>query len=108
MSASKLNGFCKSGDCPSSNELLDFENGILSGESEDDILCHISRCEFCSAELEFYSAFPQEPDTVERVESVKIPAPLFQLAEALLKKKHNDPSSLDSLLRENGLVLDKA
>ncbi len=98
--------FCKSEDCPSSNELLEFQKGDLSARRADEIGRHLDACEFCSAEVELYFHYPQE-DGDERVELAGIPAPLFQLAEALLKKKHSDPKSLDSLLRENGLVLDK-
>jgi hypothetical protein len=36
-----------------------------------------------------------------------IPAPLYELAEALLKGKHSDGAALNALLRD-GLVLDKA
>ena len=107
MTSSKTATFCKSEDCPSSNELLDFQKGNLAARRDSEISSHLASCEFCSAEVDLYSHFPQEESKEEAVEIAGIPAPLFQLAEALLKKKHSDPSSLDSLLRENGLVLDK-
>lgn len=107
MVSSKTTTFCKSEDCPSSNELLEFQTGDLTARRGSEIDRHLETCEFCSAEIELYAHYPQGNED-ERVELAGIPAPLFQLAEALLKKKHSDPRSLDSLLRENGLVLDKA
>jgi hypothetical protein len=106
MPSTNVKGFFKSEDCPSSNDLLEFERGLLTGDREGEVVRHLCRCEFCEAEVEFYSRFPQGHDDAEAVEVVRIPAPLFQLAEALLKK--SGPSSLNSLLRESGLALDKA
>jgi hypothetical protein len=107
MTSRKIATFRKSEDCPTSNELLEFQSGSLGGRG-GEVNRHLASCEFCSAEVDFYSHFPQEEIKDEAIEIARIPAPLFQLAEALLKKKHSDPSSLDSLLRESGLVLDKA
>ena len=108
MISTKTTTFRKSEDCPTSNELLEFQGGILNTSHAQDVGRHLARCEFCAAEIDLYSHYPQDADAEERIESARIPAPLFQLAEALLKKKQSDPSSLDSLLRENGLVFDKA
>ena len=100
MVSTKATGFRKSETCPSSNELLDFQDGDLAVKRRTEVTSHIDRCEFCAAELELYSRYPQQADEAELFESVAIPGPLFQLAEALLKKKHNDPSSLDFFLSE--------
>jgi hypothetical protein len=108
MVSSKTTTFFKSEDCPSSNELLEFQNGGLTGRDGAEVRRHLACCDFCAAELDLYSRYPQEDNGDERVEIARIPAPLFQLAEALLKKRHSDPTSLDSLLRENGLVFDNA
>lgn len=59
---------------------------------------HVAACEFCAAEVEFYSHYPQADGPVEPSE---IPAPLYELAEALLKIRQSDDQSLNSLLREN-------
>lgn len=99
MFSSKMPGFCKSAECPSSYELLEFQNGDLPRGGE--IGGHLTSCEFCSAEVEFYSHYPQEETLGEPAESTKIPAPLFELAEALLKNRHGDSRSLNALLREN-------
>ena len=98
---------CKNEDCPSSNELLEFQNGDLTRTRGVEIRRHLSTCEFCEAEVEFYSNYPQGPDDA-REEPDEIPAPLFELAEALFKNRLGDPSSLNSLLREkSGLITDK-
>ena len=99
--------FCKNEDCPSSNELLEFQNSELSITRASEIGRHLATCEFCEAEIEFYSNYPQGQDDA-RVEAAEIPAPLYELAEALLKNRHGDPSALNALLKEKGgLVIDK-
>ncbi len=99
MISTKITGFCKSEACPSSNDLLDFQKGSSPQKNSDDIRGHLESCEFCSAEVEFYSHYPQEEGSGEPVELAGIPAPLFELAEALLKNRHTDASSLDALLK---------
>ena len=95
--------FCKNEDCPSSNELLEFQTGDLARTRGTEICHHLATCEFCDAEVEFYSNYPQGQDET-RVEPAQIPAPLFELAEALLKNRHGDPSSLNSLLKEKAAL----
>lgn len=106
MVSTKTTGFRKNESCPTSNELLEFQSGSLAAKRRGEVFAHIDRCEFCAAEVEFYSAFPQQEDDTETIESVAIPAPLFQLAEALLKGRHADVATLNALLGD-GLVLDK-
>ncbi len=104
-----MKNFCKNENCPSSNQLLEFQNGTVTKVDGVQIRKHLGSCEFCAAEVEFYSHYPQEEGIADLLESCDIPAPLFELAEALLKNRHADSSSLDSLLQERGgLVLDKA
>ncbi len=105
MFSTKVSGFYKSEDCPYSTELLEFQRDELSVIRSREITRHLAGCEFCSAEVEFYSFFPQDDSTIESNEAVGIPAPLFQLAEALLKNRHADSTSLDSLLQEKGGVV---
>ncbi len=108
MISSTTKGFYKNEDCPSSNELLDFQNGDTPRTRGTEIAGHLTTCEFCEAEVDFYSHYPQEEGIIEITERSEIPAPLFELAEALLKNRHADSSSLDSLLREKGgVVVDK-
>lgn len=100
MFSTMTTGFRKNEDCPSSHELLAYESGELPHAYELAIGEHLVTCEFCEAEVEFYSRFPQEDLANDVASSVEIPAPLFQLAEALLKKHHTDAKSLNSLLRD--------
>ena len=98
MISSKTAGFCKNEDCPSSHELLEFQNGDLPRELGSEIRKHMASCEFCAAEVEFYSHYPQEDGVGETIEREEIPAPLYELAESLLKNR-DDASSLNSLLK---------
>lgn len=104
-----MTAFCKNEDCPSSNELLAYENGDLSRTRTHEITGHLTVCEFCEAEAELYSRYPQFELIPEVTTPVEIPAPLFELAEALLKHHHADARSLNSLLnKKKDLVVDKA
>ncbi|MEO6654831.1 MAG: hypothetical protein ABIO36_02000 [Pyrinomonadaceae bacterium] len=106
MNSSKATSFCKNEDCPSSNELLEFQNGDLPRTRSREINKHLAACEFCSAEVEFYSHYPQEEGAAI---PAAIPAPLYELAEALLKNRHADASSLNSLIKEKGeLAIDRS
>jgi hypothetical protein len=97
-----MTNFCKNEDCPSSQQLLEFESGNTGRTKVADIRRHLKSCEFCSAEVEFYSHYPQEEGLSETSD---IPAPLFELAEALLKNRYMDSASLNALLRENEELL---
>ncbi len=107
MRAPKIKDFCKNEDCPSSNELLEFQVGELSKRRSGEVRKHLAGCEFCSAEVAFYTHYPQEEGLFELAEGGEIPAPLFELAEALLRNRNGDHRSLNSLLNENNLVIDK-
>ncbi len=108
FSSSKAN-FCKNEDCPSSQELLEFQNGDILLEYGSDIRLHLASCEFCSAEIEFYSHYPQnwEEDPSDAPAPTEIPGPLYELAEALLKNRQRDPRSLNAFLSENNSVKDE-
>lgn len=109
MSSSTTTGFRKNEDCPPSQELLAFEKGELLCANELAVREHLEGCEFCEAEVKFYLRFPQEDGSAEPAASVDIPAPLYELAEALLKKHHTSAKSLNSLLNgKKGLAIDKA
>ena len=93
----KMNSFHKSVNCPSSEKLLAFENNETPARERDKITVHLRFCEFCAAEVELYSRFPLAEETTERAE---IPAPLYELAEAILNKKYRDNTLLDEWLEE--------
>ena len=101
--------FCKHEDCPASGELLEFQRGKLGDARCGEIQTHLEDCEFCDAETEFYSQYPQDDAPSETCENVEIPAPLYELAEALLKNRQADASSLDALMQgKSGLAIKKA
>lgn len=100
FTAKKIN-FCKNEDCPASQELLDFQNGDVELDRGSAICAHLAVCEFCSAEVEFYSRYPQQNVEHEDDRDIvtQIPQPLYELAEAILKNKDADISSLNFLIR---------
>ncbi|MFN2501412.1 MAG: hypothetical protein ABR530_05315 [Pyrinomonadaceae bacterium] len=89
--------------------MFDFQNGDVTRQRSTEVNKHLTCCEFCAAEVDFYARYPQDERWSDYLESGEIPGPLLQLAEALLKNRSGDSSSLNSLLKEkDGLVLDKA
>jgi hypothetical protein len=93
---SKMSNFCKNGSCPDSHDLLAFQNGDLEVADSVELRAHLAECEFCSAEVEFYSHYPQPEESVE---SPEMPKPLAELAEALLKKDREN-SKVGDIMRE--------
>ena len=93
-------GFCKNEDCPSSAELVDFQDGETERQRSSEISLHLKTCEFCEAELEFYSTYPMAAEEAASSDVGAIPTPLYQLAEALLRNRQSDGSSLNALLQD--------
>ncbi len=94
-------GFHKHTSCPSSQDLLNFkDNEVTTGQAKI-IREHLTVCDFCGAETEFYMHCPRVGD--EQIKVTEIPAPLYELAEALLNNQHRDFSLLTKLLNENDL-----
>lgn len=91
-----MGSFCKNEDCPTSEELLAFQTGELELKNGTSIRRHIAACEFCAAEIEFYDHYPPAEESVE---PEKIPQPLFDLAEALLRDK-KDKSAFYRLVKD--------
>jgi hypothetical protein len=91
-----MSSFGKHEDCPASVELLAYQAGDGSHQSRETIDSHLSQCEFCVAELAFYSHYPQSED---RVAPAEIPRPLYELAEALLGRKRDKDRILQRLFR---------
>lgn len=88
--------FCKGANCPSSQDLLGFQKNEISFEEREIIAQHFTFCEFCAAEVEFYTHYP--PKEKEKIARTEIPSPLFELASALLGNQHKDFSLLNQLL----------
>ncbi|MGD9562933.1 MAG: hypothetical protein AB7F88_12965 [Pyrinomonadaceae bacterium] len=91
--------FCKNEDCPTSEDLLDFQTGDMPVGEGSAIRRHLAACEFCAAEVEFYENYPPASEEDESAEADSIPTPLFELAEALLIKKRDD-AFFDRLMDE--------
>ena len=104
MFSLKMVTFCKDTNCPSSQQLLAFQSGEVSLRDGRTIKTHLTHCEFCISEVEFYQHYPQSEETVAKVE---IPLPLLELAEALLVNKHKDFLTLNHLLCEKESVRDE-
>ncbi|MBE7517131.1 MAG: hypothetical protein HS105_11070 [Chloracidobacterium sp.] len=99
FTAKKIN-FSKNEDCPPSDELLDFQNGEMSVARGLAVCAHLAICDFCSAEVEFYSRYPQaKGEAVSDEEPAAIPGPLYELAEAILNDSRS-PDILNSLLQK--------
>jgi hypothetical protein len=98
MSFIKMMTFCKSPKCTSSETLLSFQKGEISGKASQKIEKHLEGCEFCAAEVEFYNRYPQSEEIAATVE---IPIPLYELAKALLSNKKKGSEMLDQLASEN-------
>jgi hypothetical protein len=94
----KMMTFCKSPKCPSSESLLSYQKGEISGKTAQKIEKHLEDCEFCPAEVEFYERFPQSEVSHATVE---IPIPLLELAKALLSTKNEGSRLLDNMVSED-------
>lgn len=93
--------FCKSVSCPSSEDLLLFESGETSAKKSKEICAHLTDCEFCAAEVEFYAHYPQGEEETAAAAKAEMPLPLYELAKALLCDGDKDFSLLNNLLCEN-------
>jgi hypothetical protein len=83
--------FRKKENCPASPLLLAFQRCEVTPKQSLLVMRHLSACEFCASEVEFYSNFPPSEETVQAPE---IPGPLFELAESLLKKELENESRM--------------
>lgn len=88
--------FRKSVNCPSSRQLLNFLKRRSREQQASAIKVHLSICDFCSAEVEFYDRFPSPP--AEDVTPAPMPAHLYELASALLGNHSWKSADFDSLL----------
>lgn len=108
-SSLKMINFYKTANCPSSSQLSAFQNAAPGNQESELIRIHINDCEFCAAEAEFYARFPQADEEAAVCRDTGIPAPLYQLAEALLGSRQKNFSLLKALLGDSeSLKLEKA
>ncbi len=78
-----MGNFRKNKDCPTSQEILALVGGAAKRGFDGAVAYHLSVCEFCLSELEFYRSYPP---LEEKVAAERIPTPLLELAEALLRR----------------------
>jgi hypothetical protein len=104
MFSLRMVNFRKSAQCPSSQELLAYQNSELAPRDQLDVQRHIIDCEFCEAEIELYADYPLAVEEDCNTSVGEIPHALYQLAEALLEKRYADNSLLNKLLNENEKV----
>ena len=76
--------FEKKMNCPSSFDLFEFSEAIVDKKIASSIGLHLSRCEFCAAEVELYTHFP--PGDEEEILACEIPRHLYELADSIFKK----------------------
>jgi hypothetical protein len=89
-----MGSFCKKEDCPTSEELLSLQHEGDRKFDAAELRYHLSVCDFCAAELDFYRwCEPVE----ENVDAGQMPRPLFELAEAILRRG-SDPTPLYKLI----------
>lgn len=83
--------FRKKENCPASTLLLAFQRCEAAANQSLSVMRHLSACEFCVSEVEFYSKFPPGEETIQ---TPQIPEPLFELAESLLKNEEESGSRI--------------
>jgi len=89
--------FNKKVGCPSSQDLLDYDQACLASAPSLRIEAHLADCDFCNAELQLLNRYQNTQDEYSFAE---MPSQLRRLAERLL---HGTAPSLSSLtgLEEN-------
>jgi len=80
-----MGSFCKQDECPASDALVALNEGD-AGSYTLELEKHLMACEFCSAEVDLYRHYPP---VEEDVPVEQMPRPLFELAEALLRRDND-------------------
>ena len=91
--------FRKQEDCPTSQQLLAYQLGDLEPSASRPIGRHLAGCEFCTSEVAFYERYPVARETEDAPADIKMPKPLFELAEALLNRKRGQ-ESMDEMMKQ--------
>jgi anti-sigma factor ChrR (cupin superfamily) len=89
--------FRKQEDCPTSQQLLAYQLGDLKSAESRVIGRHLSACEFCTSEVDFYEHYPVAKEVEESTADTKMPEPLYELAESILNRKHGKQSIADMM-----------
>ncbi len=75
--------FNKKAGCPSSQDLLDYDQAGLASAHSRRIEAHLADCDFCNAELQLLNRYQ---DTQDEYSFVEMPLQLRGLAERLLHR----------------------
>lgn len=94
--------FCKRQVCPSAENLLGYYRLELPSNSMQRVAAHLSKCEFCNAELQLLQTFSSlEAET--KITETEMPPALRQLAETLLGNRQNEFRLLRKLFNDKEL-----
>ncbi len=74
--------FCKDVNCPSSEELFNFQAGQLNSSKVEELKNHISECDFCASEISLYTKLKRLEASRKKI--APMPLALFALAKAIL------------------------
>jgi hypothetical protein len=74
--------FGKKVTCPTSAELLAFRNGEVDPKKIGSIRWHLTFCDFCAAEFQFYFLYPPLDEVPG--EADPMPPHLYELARSIL------------------------
>ena len=74
-------------NCAASQHLLPFQKGETSFKENAEIIRHLETCEFCAAEVEFYSHFPQSE---EMIASVDIPPASLSIGRSIVGQSEKE------------------
>ena len=78
--------FLKRHDCPTSDTLDAYARRTLAALKRQSIRLHLSKCDFCGAELQLLGKHPPMKEAPYR--PARIPLSLLLLAERSLPKRH--------------------
>ena len=77
--------FRKQRECPASDTLLAYAHGSLPGVRRQSVRLHLSKCDFCGAELQLLSNHPPAQEAPRA--PARIPLSLLLLAEHSLPRE---------------------
>lgn len=81
MASALVTLFHKNMACPSSQDLLEYDQARLSSSRSLRVETHLANCDFCSAELQLLNRYQ---NTQEEYSFAEMPLQLRRLAERLL------------------------
>lgn len=99
--------FRKQENCPASQQLLAYQQGDIGLEDGRAIGKHLSECDFCSSEVEFYEHYPIAKEVEESPAETKMPQPLYELAESILNRSRGKQSIAEMMKEIDAVIQDR-